>query len=171
MNCNRIITKIYFHFLKVYSLLKLYSRWTADYILTTAISTPAKLFINCLVMKVHFKNQIFRKIPPTQRWMLVCIKSLLKKKKKKKSVWDNIVKTVFHQKQIWLLFILPCTLSMNLIMFKKQTLNKAKKTELVIFQCFSYKKNEVGMANIAHGGHHLPQLYENSFSFYNLCMS
>jgi len=58
---------------------------------------------------------------------------------------------------------------MNLIMFKKQTLNKAKKTELVIFRYFSYKNNEVGITNIAHEGHHLLQLYENSF--YNLCMS
>lgn len=53
--------------------------------------------------------------------------------------------------------------SQNLTMFKKQTLDKAKKTELVIFHCFTYKKNEVGMVNITHGGHHLPQLCENSF--------
>lgn len=31
------------------------------------------------------------------------------------------------------------------IMFKKQSLNKAKKTEVAIFLCSRYKTNEVGM--------------------------
>lgn len=103
----------------------------------------AKSFLTVLleINKSPPLEQMHPKIPPKQRWVSKRIKFSVKKGSLRRYCQYSI------SPQADLIAIHRTTYSQyeSSITVNKQALNKAKKTELVVFHCLSYRKNEGDM--------------------------